>query len=57
LPIIENIGLRSLCHHFLNVNIQSLGKIHDPANDAKWTLELFLNVYRKKSPQPTDIFN
>lgn len=41
----EKIGLRTLCYHYFNKDIQE--GIHSPTVDAKATIQLFMEVYTK----------
>jgi len=51
-PIIEKLGIRSLCMHFFNVDMQGDDKPHDCCIDAQYSVRLFLEVYCKISPAP-----
>src|SRR5438105_7087002 len=41
----ENLGLRSLCMHFYNIDMQPEGEIHTCQNDAEYTMKLFRETY------------
>src|SRR5438105_14243643 len=41
----ENLGLRSLCMHFYNIDMQPEVEIHTCQNDAEYTMKLFRETY------------
>lgn len=49
-PIVEPLGLRSLCKYFFKIDIQPECIPHEDAVDACWTMYLFKEAYAKQMP-------
>ena len=55
--ILSKLGLRSLCKHYFNIDMQQDAMIHSEIVDATWTIRLFRDVYVLIKPEPDSMYN